>query len=169
MGAVDNIKFSLIKRKLSGVRAKRKPELKKLQAYKTLLIVSEDKKNYLLEDLLETFPKAKISFLFARPHKEDETAKGTYSYHPADFNLTGAIKNDKLNELLKRQFDLVLDLSKNELLTNFLLERLKTSFMIGKGSAETSFLYDLSINDSKSDSDFLNKTKQQITLLTQNE
>lgn len=168
MSSLDNIKKAFIKRKKAKRSKKRVPILKPLDAYKEILIFSNEDKSALTDVISTIFKQAKITFCYERYQKEDDTGLNSYSYHLGDLNLTGKIKNDKLNQLVQTPFDLVLDLSNEEQLPLFILEKLNQSFMIGKKGLEKVYLYDLIIENYEKDGDFLNTIKQQITLLSKN-
>lgn len=168
MSGVNNIKKAFIKRKKAKRSNKRVPVLKPLDAYKEILVFSNEDKSALTSAVSDIFKQAKITFCYERSQKEDDSSPGTYSYHLNDLNLTGKIKNDKLNRLVQIPFDLILDLSNEEPLGLFILEKLNQSFMIGKEGLEKAYLYDLIIENHEKDGDFLNTIKQQITLLSQN-
>jgi hypothetical protein len=66
------------------------------------------------------------------------------------------------------QFDLVLDLSDDDPIGRFLIEKLNQSFMIGHSHTEKSFLYDLMIENQLNDHDSIKIIIEQLTLLSQN-
>ena len=168
MSGVNNIKKAFIKRKKTKRNTKHTPVLKPVDAYREVLVYSNEDKSALTQKLSTVFKQAKITFCYERAEKEDSSAPGAYSYHLNDLNLTGKIKNDKLNRLLQIPFDLILDLSNEEPLSLFFLEKLNHSFMIGKRGTEKAYLYDLIIENNENDGDFINTIEQQITLLSQN-
>ncbi len=168
MAGADNIKKLFIKQKNVERDLNRKPILKALDQYTEILLIADSDPSYKEAELNTAFKNAKLSFLYPRENKEDQSAHGSYSYHPNDLNLTGKIKNDKLKQLLQMQFDLILDLSADETLNQFLLKKVSGSFIIGKKGKEKSSMYDLLVTENISDEEFLQTITQQITLLSQN-
>lgn len=168
MSEPGGLKKNFLKRKLKGNRANRKPVLKSPDNFRSILVVADSDKSYLENTIHQLFRLAKINFLFPRKEKEDKTDSNRFSYHPSDFNLTGIIKNDKLNKLIQTEFDLVLDLSKNGLIETFLIEQINPSFLIGKLNQKESYLHDLIIEDDENETTFLEKINTQIILLSQN-
>ncbi|WP_070138259.1 DUF6913 domain-containing protein [Crocinitomix algicola] len=149
-------------------RLERKPILRKLDVYREVLVVADEDKSQLESFINAIFPRAKIYFLFPRNEKEDQTKTDVFSYHISDLNLTGKVKNDKLKKVLDNRFDLVVDLSKNLPLNNFILARLNHTFMVGSASNNKSLWYDLIIPEAKNDKELFEHIKTQINLLSQN-
>ncbi len=168
MSNLNFIKEYFVKRKLDLDRTKRKPILKNTEEYENILVVSNQDKTFLLSEISSLFKQAKIHFLSERENKVKTNVKSDYTYHASDLNLTGHVKNDKLNQLFKIEFDLILDLSQEKLLTYFFITQVKSSFLIGKKTENQSFLHDLMVEDNEDEAVFLKNVEQQITLLTKN-
>ena len=162
------MKNIFINRKRLKKRSNRIPILKRIESYKEILVLSDDDKQHLLTPVSDVFRHAKISFLSPRENKEDLSKEGNYTYHRNDLNLTGRVKNDKLKRLAQIQFDLILDLSENAPLNLFFIDKLNYTFIIGEEGNDKSLLYDLIIEKSTNDTDYLELIKQQITLLSRN-
>jgi hypothetical protein len=167
MGGTDQIKHLFINKKIRR-DPNRKPVLKGLDEYTEILFIADTDQTQRLNELSSVFKHAKISFLYRRNEKEDKSTQGNYSYHSSDLNLTGKIKNDKLNQMMQKQFDLILDLSIDCVLNQFLLKKLSSSFIIGKKGIEKSQMYDLLVDDKVNEETFIETIKQQLTLLSQN-
>ncbi|NOQ73694.1 MAG: hypothetical protein GQ574_16930 [Crocinitomix sp.] len=168
MAGTENIKKLFIKQKKVARDPDRKPILKTMDQFNELLLIADADPSNLANELSAAFRHAKISFLFPRKNKEDNTAHGTYCYHASDLNLTGKIKNDKLKQLMQIQFDLILDLSTDEILNQYLLKKLSASFIIGKKGIEKSEMYDLLVSETTNNEEFIQTITKQITLLSQN-
>ncbi|MDG1913302.1 MAG: hypothetical protein P8I55_01785 [Crocinitomix sp.] len=167
MAGADQIKNLFINKKIRR-DPKRKPVLKGLDRYHEILFIADTDQSQRLNELTSIFKHAKISFLYARKEKEDKSAHGNYSYHLSDLNLTGKIKNDKLNQMMQKQFDLILDLSTDTVLNQFLLKKISSTFIIGKKGIEKSEMYDLLVDEKVEEKTFIETVTQQIKLLSQN-
>ncbi|MFT5823698.1 MAG: hypothetical protein ACI8ZM_004960 [Crocinitomix sp.] len=168
MAGADNIKKLFIKQKKVARNPKRKPLLRAIDQYNEILFIADTDQSELTNELSAAFRHAKFSFLFPRENKEDNTIHGCYSYQINDLNLTGKIKNDKLNQLLQIQFDLILDLSIDETFNHYLLKKLNASFIVGKKGMEKSGMYDLLLSETVNKEEFIQTIKKQITILSQN-
>lgn len=168
MNKTKGIKKVFIDNKKSKQIKTRKPVLKPIDKYKEILFISDTEKNHLLTEITSIFKQAKISYLYSRTNKEDNSTTGIYTYHSSDFSLIGKIKNENLIQMLSINFDLVLDFSSFETLNQYLLKNLNYSFMIGKSNTEKSKMYDLLIENKLNDTEFIQAIKQNITLLSQN-
>lgn len=149
-------------------RLERKPILRKLEVYREILILADTDKSGLVPTLKQIFPQAKAYFLSPRKEKEDTSKKDSFSFHISDLNFTGKVKNDKLKKVLNNRFDLVVDLSKNSPLNNFILSKLNHTFMVGSAENGKSLWYDLIVPSASNDKDFLKNIETQINLLSQN-
>lgn len=136
--------------------------------YKTILFVSEKESESFKKTINKFFPKAHIHHLHLRALKTDATAGHNYSVHESDFKLTGKLKNDKLIHLCHTTFDLVLDLSENNLFLNCILHEIKAKLIVGKINAGNSDLHDLFIDGGQNNVEFLENFMNQIKILTNN-
>ncbi|MDA7803082.1 hypothetical protein N8987_00715 [Crocinitomix sp.] len=162
------MKRFLINRAKVKKRLTRKPILRKLNVYREILIISDQDKSMLKTTITAIFPNAKIYFLSQRKEKEESAKNANFTFHASDLNLTGKVKNDKLNSLLDNRFDLVVDLSGNLPLNNFIIGKLNHTFMVGTEESGKGLWYDLIIKNTKSDQEFFENIKAQINLLSQN-
>lgn len=168
MAGTDHIKNIFIKQRKVLRDPKRKPILRAIDHYREVLFIADNDQSHRLNEVSKVFRNAKISFLFSRDEKEDTSAKGSFSYHTNDLNLTGKIKNDKLKQMMQMQFDLILDLSADGIINLFLLKKLNGTFLIGKKGFEKSEIYDLLVSEKVDEETFIETIKEQITLLSQN-
>lgn len=148
----------------------RKPALKSPDALKKILVITNSSNPKLLTHLTNSYANSDLFYLYPSAlgkQKEDQTTGQDYTFHKSDVNLTGKIKNDKLNQLLQIQFDLVLDLSDDEPIGTFLIKKLNQSFMIGQNGLNKSFLYDLLTQKGSNDEETLRIMTQHLTLLSQ--
>lgn len=148
-------------------RLKRRPILRKLGEYRELLILLDEKKEVLEKSVKNLFPTANFTLLIPRHTKEINDTPPYISYHKSDFNLTGELKNEKLNELLSRTFDLVVDLSEETKINLALMKKINASFIIGGSTSNKAAWYDLQIEQSVCESADLEKIKNHLTLLSQ--
>ena len=135
----------------------------------SLLFISNDNPVHFKDEIQRNFPQAKISFLHPRKDKVSEAPQGYYDYHQADFNLTGKIKNDKINELLNTSFDLVIDLSDRNPLGDYLYSQLQYGFSVGCSKTEQDEKHDLIIRGNTDELACIKAANTQLTLLSQHE
>ena len=166
MSISSNIKNRYLKRKQNPAQ-KRTILLKKPDAFSKVLLVMNEPNANLVQKATTLFPKAYIYELYIRKEKEDHSLERRFTVHAADFNLTGHLKNDKLNRLLETEFDLVIDLSQDSALLTHLFFRLRSTLFIGKLGHNHADGYDLLLEQTGSDADFLDLIIKQLNLLTQ--
>jgi len=148
---------------------KRQAKLITPDAVNSLLIFANENPAKLQDELQRLFPKARISFCYPRKDKNSSAPQGSYDYHAADVNLTGKIKSDKLQELLRASFDLVLDLSDKNLIGDFLFHQLQYGFSIGCSCCDQDEKHDLIIRGESNPESCMQAAKTQLTLLSQHE
>ncbi len=154
-------------RSTKDTRPSRKPILKKLNEFTEVLILLNSAEGTQKNAWTALFPTAKTTFIYQRKEKKNESESLDATFHKSDFNLTGSLKNEKLTKITAISFDLVVDLTEENKLSKFLLSSLNQSFMIGRRGNSKSFLYDLLLNDSLSDTEIITEFRTLITLLNQ--
>lgn len=112
---------------------------------KNVLLISNSEQKSLKRKVEELFTNSSVYHLFLRDIKEDRTLGFYYSVHKSDFNLTGALKNDKLSVLENMQIDLLLDLSSDSELLNYFVGRVASGLKVGDINSPKNHLYDLMI------------------------
>ena len=141
---MNQIKNSFLKKK-SGQTVDRHTVMMNPSEVKTVLLISNNDHKSLKRKVEELFPSSSVYHLFPREIKEDRTVGFYYSVHKSDFNLTGAVKNDKLRNLEKMQIDLLLDLSFGSELLNYFVGRVKSGLKVGDIKSSKAHLYDLMV------------------------
>lgn len=165
MSLSQSIKYRFLKRKKRAA-FKHLVLLKKPADYAKILILIEKPSESLASQAAAIFKHAEINLLSERSEKEDHSNQFRYTVHPADFNLTGTLKNDKLNKLILTEFDLIIDLSGNSVLLNYLLKQLRATLTIGPMHSENQELYDLFFEKKSDHTEFLDQIQKQLNLLT---
>ena len=163
MGAIKT-KFLLKKSKEDVQRSvwlKSPKEIKKI-----LLITNSDEKS-VKRKVEETFPAAGVHHLFHREIKEDTTVGFYYSVHNSDFNLTGNLKNEKLQNLLKMNFDLLIDLSKDSATLPYFVNQSKSSLKVGPIKTKRMKAYDFLVDLEGSETDKISIIYNHLNLLKQ--
>ena len=117
--------------------------IKKPDAVRSVLLISDSDSKSLKRKVEELFSGASVYHLFPRDIKEDRTRGFYYSVHPSDFNLTGNLKNDKLANLEKMPIELLLDLSSDSKELNFFVNRAKSVLKVGNIRSNKTEYYDL--------------------------
>lgn len=143
--------------------------IKSSSEIRSVLLVCNNEDKSAKKILEEEFPKAKVHLLHLRETKEDRSIGFYHSVHSSDFNLTGNLKNDKLKNLEKFSYDLLVDLSKNSELLNYFVNKSDASFKVGEFGSKKSNSYDLMVNFASKSSDSVLNVIKQLNLLTGNE
>mgnify|MGYP000480291192 CR=1 FL=1 len=164
---VSGLKKRAIKKKTDKLKSEKKVVIRPLEAYKKILLISIEEKQGFRKDIEGVFPMSKTHHLHFRPIKEDRSVGFDYSVHPSDFNLTGVLKNDKLSNLTKDHFDLVLDLSTDSVTLDYFTKSVSADLVIGRMSAQKE-AHDLRVEYGTDDRSFLNNVKHQLLLLSEN-
>jgi hypothetical protein len=164
MSIARNIKTRFLKRKQIDSK-KRAVILKRPELFSKILLVLNASDDTLVQAARSAFPAAAIQVLHLRKEKEDTSAEGYYTARSTDFNLTGILKNDKLNRLLQTEFDLLIDLSTDSVILTYLVQHIKSSLIIGKMEHPGFEMYDLFFNQSATDKEFLQQIVQQLNQL----
>ena len=112
---------------------------------RSVLIISNSESKSLKRKVEEQYPDASVFHLYPREIKEDRTVGFYYSVHKSDFNLTGALKNDKLKNLQNKQVDLLLDLSSGSEQLNYFVGKVRSGLKLGDMNSSKSSLYDFMI------------------------
>jgi hypothetical protein len=166
MSIAANIKARYLKQKQVPAY-KRTVVLKRPDAFLKVLLIINEANNDLIHKAGSVFPKAFINVLYLRTEKEDHSLERRYTVHAADFNLTGRLKNDKLNRLLETEFDLLIDLSEDSALLTYLFHRIKSTLVIGKLGHKHAAGYDLMFERTGPEVDFLDLIIKQLNQLIQ--
>jgi hypothetical protein len=162
---MGQIKDSFLKKKTT-VDSSRNIWLRNPSEIKTILLVSNEESKSLKKMVEEVFSSSKVHHLFTRPIKQDSTVGFYYSVHPSDFNLTGKLKNDKLSNLENMPFELLIDLSSDTEILNYFISRSSVSLKVGKLNCKHGEFYDLFVEYSSTDSEYVKNIHKQLTLLT---
>ena len=83
--------------------------LKSVEGYENVLVIASEKNDDIEELVRKAFIHAKIVHLERREKKVEKIQSDNYTIHSGDISLTGKIKNDKLRELFKHQFDFLIN------------------------------------------------------------
>lgn len=168
MSISSNINQRFIKSKISS-RESSVISLKKPSQFLKILVISNEKDEILISAAKNAFPNAEINSLCKRKEKEDKSESFHYTVHPSDFNLTGRIKNDKLNKLVAMGFDMVIDLSDDSIHLKYILSQIKSSLILGKIDEHEFQLHDLFFEGENINADFIRTVVTQLNVLTKNE
>jgi hypothetical protein len=164
---MKKIKESFLKKKSQSALNRMVRVVKPDQVKTLLLIVNEESKTSkrLVEDL---FSNASVHMLFERAIKTDSTVGFYYSVHDSDFNLTGNLKNDKLLNLSKMQFELLLDLSSDSELLSYFSKNSTANFKVGNMNRKDIQTFDLLIEYGKTDAESIKQIFSTLITITKN-
>ena len=163
---MNQIKNSFLKKK-TGDTDKKHTFLLNPAKIKSVLLVSNSENKTLKRKIEEQYGSASVYHLFPREIKEDRTRGFYYSVHKSDFNLTGALKNDKLRNLEKMQIDLLIDLSFGSEQLNYFVGNVKSGLKVGDISSPKSELYDFMIEFQPDEIQNAEKIYNLLTIFTQ--
>jgi hypothetical protein len=168
MTIFDTYKTKLLLKKVKAVSTKREICIPSIDKYYSVLILLDQNDSIIKNELASIFKNSKISTLYNRTTKELPSAedKYTYSYHKSDLGF-GKIKRERLLGLLHSNFDLVIDFSINTTEFNYFVKKSKSTLKIGDLHSTKNYLYDLLVDRSNSDSNFIENIKLQINTLSQ--
>lgn len=167
MKGLNWIKKLFLKKAAVKKRPTRKPLLKSVEGFENILVIASEKNDEIEELVRKAFIHAKIVHLERREKKVEKIQSDNYTIHSSDISLTGKVKNDKLRELFKHQFDLILDLSDDDPIFTGMIEKIEASFLIGRSNSKRSILYDLSVEGDWNNKELIPIITQQIKLLSQ--
>ncbi len=113
------------------------------------------------------FPNATFSFLSNRTEKEDNSKGMNYTLHKKDFFFR-TLKNERLKNLTKKSFDLLIDLNEvNDKLIYF-VENINANLKIGCFDKPKNHLFDILTKPADEIVDVINAMVKQIDILTLN-
>ena len=168
MAIFHKYKIRLLLNKVNKIADKRDIRISAIGKYSSVLILL-DKKDLTIKKKLESiFENSEISILYKRVEKDLplKEKKNIYSYHKSDLGF-GNLKRERLVKLLYKKFDLVIDFSIHTTEYNYFVKKSKSTLKIGDLHSTKNYLYDLLVDRSNSDSDFIENIKLQINTLTQ--
>ena len=168
MGIFDTYKIKLLLKKVNKITAKRDIRIPTIDKYHSILILLDKNDLSLKKELESIFKNSKISILYNRKKEElpIKEEKYIYSYYKSDLGF-GKIKRERLLGLLYTNFDLVIDFSTNTTEFNYFVKKSKSTLKIGDLHSTKNYLYDLLVDRSNSDSNFIENIKRQINTLSQ--
>jgi len=154
-------------RKKADLSVQREVWLKNPSQIKKILLISNSDSKSLKRKVEEVFASAGVHHLFHREIKEDTTVGFYYSVHKADFGLTGGLKNEKLQNLTKMDFDLLIDLSQESALLPYFVNQSKSTLKVGGLNSKRVLAYDVLVDFMGNDSDKINNIYNHLNLLKQ--
>lgn len=87
----------------------------------------------------------------------------------SDFGITGSIKNEKVLNLLQENFDLIIDLSENSTVLDYIISKCKSKLIVGKaGDNEENKIHDIFVPFLDNNESFISQTKASINLIAKN-
>jgi len=166
MGVIDNIKRKFLNKKINSSEEVREIIIQPIEKYRNIIVVSNSSDHDLLIQLSKLFQSAKISILYIRKEKEDKSKTNEYTVHIKDFAMN-ALKNEKLKNLVKEKFDLLIDMSDNKTELNFIVKNIQSTLKIGKYNSPKSYLYDLLIEFGSNTNDFTQNINKHLNIFSQ--
>ena len=160
MQILDKLKAKGINKKINENTSRKSLHLIPVNDYHKILYIKEEENESFKDKIQKVFPNSYPHHLYLREIKVDATIGHNYSVHESDFNLTGKLKNDKLIQLSKMQFDLIIDLSKNSTLLNYFIHQIPAKLIAGKMDAKNAFLHDLFVESQESDFEFIENIRK---------
>ncbi len=118
----------------------------------------------LIESQLKTyFPNSKYYFLSPRKNKEDESSGNQFTFHSSDLGF-GNLKNERLNELLKQSFEILIDYNQQPCELDFFIKIINSNLISGHSNSEKNYLYDILLEGDN----MIENLNKQLNKLTHN-
>lgn len=134
--------------------------------YESIIVIIDKAEQIRHNQLHKLFPVATFSFLTTRSEKEDKSSGQNYTFRSSDRRF-GMIKNERLKELLQRNFDLLIDLSDQSKLSLF-SKIINANLKVGVFDKEENFNFDLLIKKTDAVEQMLESIAGQLNILTLN-
>ncbi|MFD1550673.1 hypothetical protein DNU06_06295 [Putridiphycobacter roseus] len=136
-------------------------------AYKEVLVIISKSEQINHNLLHQYFPNATFSFLSNRTEKEDNSKGMNYTLHKKDFFFK-TLKNERLKNLTKKTFDLLIDLNEDNDKLIYFVENINAGLKIGCFNKPNNHLYDILTKPSLEIVDVVNSMVKQLDILTLN-
>ncbi len=110
--------------------------------YQSILVLSDSNLPLIESQVKKHFKNANITFLTQRDKKEDESVGKIFSLHKSDVSF-GKLKNERLQLLLRQEFELLIDFNRTRTDSDIFIELVKTNLISGHYNSEKNYLYDI--------------------------
>lgn len=168
MGLFDNYKIKLLLKKAKSITTQRKVSILPVENYRSILIISNEADDTLEKNITSAFKNSNITQLYSRSEKIEDSSNNDniYTYHISDLGF-GSITNQRLLDLLDKDFDLIIDFSDKITEFNYFIKIATTPLKIGDLHSTKNYLYDLLVDRGNSNSEFIKNITLQINTLNQ--
>lgn len=156
------LKIKQIIKRLSKID-KRKVFVLPPEKINSILVITHSNIPLIESQLKNYFPQSEFYFLTTRDKKEDVSTGNQYSFNTSDMGF-GKLKNDRLNQLLKQNFEVVIDYNKNGCELDFFIKILDTHLICGHSDSEKNYLYDIFLEGDN----LIENLNKQLNKLTHN-
>ena len=165
----NKLKLSGVRKKILSAANQRAIRIQRPAQCRKILLVNSTPDETLSWFAGTVFPNAEINQLVLRKEKQDESQPPVFQVHPADFNLTGHLKNDKLVQLQTQQFDLILVLQDDSELLKYFIRTISSDLIVGKLAISDEQLCDLFIEPGTTSREYIENIVKQLNLIAPHE
>ena len=160
--------MALFPKKNTAKLSERDIILRSRSQVKNIILIIDNPENIVHNILHKQFPNAEFSFLTYRTEKEDISTGKNYTFNKKDLKF-GQLKNERLANLQKNSFDLLIDLSsKSSNGLRHFSQIIDARLKIGCFDTYENYLYDLLVQDTGDVNGILKQIERQLDLLTKN-
>ena len=130
----------------------------------TIIIISDSNLSLIESQVKFFFPNAKCTFITVRKNKIDESSGQIYTYHTSDLGY-GKFKNERLNKLINKNFNCVIDYNKKESKLDLFIPLIDSNLIAGYEKSPKNYFYDILLSGDNMIENFY----KQLNKLTLNE
>jgi hypothetical protein len=158
----NNLKTKQIIKRLSKID-KRKVFVFPPEKINSILVLTNSNIPLIESQLKNYFPQSKYYFLTPRQQKEDKSTGNQYTFHSLDLGF-GKLKNERLSQLLKQNFEVLIDYNKNNCELDFFIKIIDNHLICGLSNSEKNYLYDVFLDGNN----IIENLYKQLNKLTHN-
>jgi hypothetical protein len=159
----NKLKTKQIIKRLSKID-KRKVFVLPPEKINSILVITNSNISLIESQLKNFFPHSNYYFLTPRQQKEDQSTGNQYTFHSTDLGFRN-FKNERLNQLLKQNFEVLIDYNKNSCELDFFIKIIDNHLICGHSNSEKNYLYDIFLYGDN----LIENLYKQLNKLTHNE
>ncbi len=159
---IKKLKIKLLLKRLSKID-KRKLFILPPDKINSILVITNSNIPLIESQLKTYFPHAKYYFLTLRKDKKDQSTAHQFTFHSYDLGF-GKLKNERLNQMLKQSFEILIDYNKQPCELDFFIEIINSNLIGGHSKSEKNYLYDILLDGNN----MIENLNKQLNKLTQN-
>jgi len=159
---LENLKIKKIVKRLSKIN-KRKSFVLPPEKVNSILVLAENNLPLIESQLKSFFPHSDFYFLTVRKEKEDKSSGQQFTFNKSDLAF-GSFKNERLNQLSKQSFELLIDYNIKPSELDFFIQIINANLICGHSHSEKNYLYDILLDGNN----MIENLYKQLNTLTNN-